>query len=563
MTDIVFASYAPNTGTVFAARRPQVFASAAASVVRVQAARSVTAAGAATLTGSVSDLLPARAVFASASASVVRALRPARSVTASGATVLTGMVTALMPSRAVRAFAVGAGAGIVLARRPTPTVSAFNAATPPPSGYASLRLPPRAVSAAGYAIYNGSVSVKVSRAVFASATDSVVRALRPARSVLSQTYAPGARTGALQPNYPIFAGAVGAPFPRIVDTALFSGTFVARSTLLLTDTAQFTDLSSFFVRLLASITDNASAADFLSTLLKAVVAEQLTLTDTPRGWLQFAQQLTDAFVASGSLGWRLDAHVAVAVALAVRDALFGPQRAQLTDAGALADAALATAEHVATLLDSFVATATLTGDALLYALLSDTAALSDAPNAYAQVLQALNDGALFGVTLYTGEDAYTAWVMTPGTRAMRRYLNYPFNSYAQMGAQLYGADAAGVYTLTGADTDAGDSIHASLRTGLLDFGTRQMKRMERAYLGYAADGTLCLRVCVTSSTGSKVDYTYKMTAVSAAAAREQRIGIGKGLKSVYWQFELDNSADGGAFELSDITVLPMVLTRRV
>ena len=91
-----------------------------------------------------------------------------------------------------------------------------------------------------------------------------------------------------------------------------------------------------------------------------------------------------------------------------------------------------------------------------------------------------------------------------------------------------------------------------------------LKRVERAYLGYKSDGTLCLRVCTTSPTGSKVEYTYKMVPAPAAGApRENRIKIGKGMQSVYWQFELDNSADASKFELHDMTVLPIILSRKV
>ena len=41
------------------------------------------------------------------------------------------------------------------------------------------------------------------------------------------------------------------------------------------------------------------------------------------------------------------------------------------------------------------------------------------------------------------------------------------------------------------------------------------------------------------------------------------IKIGKGMQSVYWQFELDNSADASKFELHDMTVLPIILSRKV
>jgi hypothetical protein len=252
----------------------------------------------------------------------------------------------------------------------------------------------------------------------------------------------------------------------------------------------------------------------------------------------------------------------VAVALGLKDAWSAAQLGQLSDAAAFLAALAASATSVATLFDTWTATAQATGGAILYAFGNDALQFSDTATLYAQILQALQEDIAFGLTLFTGQDLYTAWVMTPETRAMRQYLNYPFNSYAQLAGGFYGADQAGIYRLDGT-TDAGQQIVASVRSGLMDFGSRQLKRMDRAYLGYSSQGTLCLRVTTTSPEGAKVDYTYKMVPKTANVARENRITIGRGMQSVYWQFELDNSADGSAFELYDMVLLPMMLSRRI
>lgn len=360
----------------------------------------------------------------------------------------------------------------------------------------------------------------------------------------------------------IQAASLGTTAYAISDSFALADSASGLAALWLRDSFALADAASFIAKAVASVTDGAYLSDTMGAVLRAILADAAHIADTPNAWLAFAQRIADHLSAGDSLDVRFDLNVAVALSFAARDLVQAAQLGALSNAASLADSLLAQAEHLATLLDAFSAVAALNGGAIIYALVADSANLSDALTAYAAVRQALEDGAQFAITLYTGQDTWTAWVMTPGTRAMRRYLNYPFNSYAQLGDTLYGASDTGVYTLAG-DTDDGAAIYAAMRTGLLDFGTRQLKRMERAYLGYASDGTLCLRVGITSPTGSKVDYTYKMTAVPADAPREQRIQIGKGLKSVYWQFELDNSADGSNFELSDVTVLPMLLTRRV
>lgn len=214
------------------------------------------------------------------------------------------------------------------------------------------------------------------------------------------------------------------------------------------------------------------------------------------------------------------------------------------------------------LLDHFIASGVMTGKAQITLLLADSWVAHDAPISKSQVLAAIADAMYVSVSFSTGEDTYTAWVMTPQTRAMRSYSNWPFNSFAVMNDQFLATGPQGVYKVGGA-TDAGALITARVRTGLMDFGTRRLKRIDRAYLGYTSTGTLCLRVCATTATGDKTEYTYSMVPQTANAAREGRIGVGRGTRSVYFSFELNNEIDGSNFELLDMTLLPIVLTGRV
>lgn len=278
---------------------------------------------------------------------------------------------------------------------------------------------------------------------------------------------------------------------------------------------------------------------------------------------QAVLMLLDSIAFHGVVAQQVHLHALLAAQVAFADVSFGAPAGILSDSIQFSDSNIALAMYLATLLDSFAVAAELTGTAAAFAFVFDTFEFDASLNVQQQILQALHDGIEFGITLYTGADTYTAWVMTPESRAMRSYSNYAFNSYAQFGGRLYGAKDDGIYVLEG-DTDDGDSIHASVRSGLLDFGSRQLKRVERAYLGYTAEGSLALRVTTTSPEGKKIDYTYRMvTPPTAEAPRETRVQIGKGLQSVYWAFELDNSLDGGDFELHDVTVLPIILSRKV
>jgi hypothetical protein len=274
--------------------------------------------------------------------------------------------------------------------------------------------------------------------------------------------------------------------------------------------------------------------------------------------------LLDSIAFRGDVTQQIHLHALIAAEIAFGDVSFGAPVGILTDAVQFSDSNVALAMYLATLLDSFAVAAELTGTGAIFAFLADTFEFDASLSVQQQILQALRDGIEFGMTLYTGADTYTAWVMTPETRAMRSYSNYAFNSYAVFNGRLFGAKDDGIYVLEG-DTDAGQAIDgAKVRSGLLDFGSRQLKRVERAYLGYTAAGTLALRVTTTSPQGQKIDYTYRaVQPPMAEAPRETRVLIGKGLQSVYWAFELDNSLDGADFELHDVTVLPIVLSRKV
>jgi hypothetical protein len=274
--------------------------------------------------------------------------------------------------------------------------------------------------------------------------------------------------------------------------------------------------------------------------------------------------LLDAIAFGGQISEIANIPVAIAVSVAFGDSVLGGAGGILSDHVAFDSSNVALALHVAALIDNFNVAATTSSAALVFGFLADTFAFDDALDIKQQILAALADGVEFGIALYTGEDTYTAWVMTTETRAMRSYSNFAFNSFAVFGGKLIGAKDDGVYVLEG-DTDAGQAIdRASVRSGLLDFNTRQLKRMDRAYLGYTAEGTLALRVATTSPEGKKVEFSYRMDKPpTAEAPREARVAIGKGLVSVYWQFELDNSLDGGRFELHDVTVIPVTLSRKV
>lgn len=337
---------------------------------------------------------------------------------------------------------------------------------------------------------------------------------------------------------------------------------VQRATLALFDTLHLGDTLATWVNSRVSVASNVELSDALQVQLREVLAAAFTVHDSLNGWLKLVAAVSDLLRLTATLDHTTHSLVSLVVALALRDSINGAQLLTRTDAFLFADAVTSTAGQLAQLLDTFVADAQLTGRITVYGILNDDVVLTGTTNAVASILQALADSLMFGMTLYTGQDTWNAWVMTPQTRAMRSYTNYPYNSFATVGGRLYGAGSAGLYELTGA-TDNGTTIAASVRSGLMDFGTRQLKRMNAAYLGYTSSGVPCMRVCVTSPAGDKQEYVYLATQKTATDPRETRVKFGRGLQSVFWQFTLDNSHDASQFTFYEVAVLPLVLSRRI
>jgi len=158
---------------------------------------------------------------------------------------------------------------------------------------------------------------------------------------------------------------------------------------------------------------------------------------------------------------------------------------------------------------------------------------------------ALTDGVTASGYPWAKDFNAVAWVMNTETTGLSTYTNFQFTSLAEHNGAFYATSADGVYLLTGA-TDEGRDIAAKAKTGLLDFGREQTKRVSDVFLGYTG-GELELDVSAAESV-----YTYLLEEREAAVPRNNRIKPGRGLSSRYWGFVLRNVA-GAAFQLYDMT----------
>lgn len=133
--------------------------------------------------------------------------------------------------------------------------------------------------------------------------------------------------------------------------------------------------------------------------------------------------------------------------------------------------------------------------------------------------------------------AGAAVAMNLMNRAVTQFDSYGFNSFAEFAGKRLAASEDGIFILEG-DVDNGDEIDAVLEMGKLDFGSRQLKAVDYAYIGYDSDGDLAL----TASADDGTTYSYAISPVLGASRHTSRTKLGKGVKARYWKLSIENVA---------------------
>jgi len=310
------------------------------------------------------------------------------------------------------------------------------------------------------------------------------------------------------------------------------------------------------------VNDTAAMSDVLSRILSAIAAETAKLGDAALPSLTAIASLVEDVRMLAGVGSTLSAMNAVAEALALRDAMYRTARENLSDGAKLAESFASALAAYHAIVDKAVLADVPGAQAVLRVLLAETVNLGDAMTSTAELRMALSSGLEIGLTFRLNGDTFYAWVLHTESKAFVEYENFPFNSFAELEHKTYYAMADdGLYELSGSDDD-GEAIRAHYRTGLIDLGTRKLKRIESMYLAYSATGKLALKVTTTSPDGEKVEWWYALTPRTANVPREGRIKIGRGLKSVFWAFEIAN-IDGADFAVDTMELYPMILDRRL
>ena len=160
--------------------------------------------------------------------------------------------------------------------------------------------------------------------------------------------------------------------------------------------------------------------------------------------------------------------------------------------------------------------------------------------------------------LETGAVVLSAYTVHADTGAVGTYaLPVAIHGLAVFGGVLYIAATDGLYALD-ANTDLGEPIAWTLRTGLMDFGSPYFKRIRDLNLLARADGDSLARVIVMRE-GQKQSHDYHLPQLTREAPRDGVTKVGRGLTSVYWAVEW---VGAGFVEIDSIVPRIEVLSRR-
>ena len=152
---------------------------------------------------------------------------------------------------------------------------------------------------------------------------------------------------------------------------------------------------------------------------------------------------------------------------------------------------------------------------------------------------------------------YRVVVMNLKNFAITEYESVEFNSMIEWNGTFYGADANGIFTLSG-DTDAGTEIAARYRTGIMDHGTDITKRVSDIYVSGKSTKDILFSLLLDEA-NEKYDYRVPMDATAFYNA--YKANVGRGARARFFQYEVAN-VDGADMEVDDISLMVQEIERR-
>lgn len=311
-----------------------------------------------------------------------------------------------------------------------------------------------------------------------------------------------------------------------------------------------------------AVQEDLAIAEALSVIYRLALSEGVSLaaaaTATPRA----LERVVERMLLLGLVESEAEALSSIVDALAAAAVAQPGGHETITEAAGLADAVASAFIGAEALIDRLSAGVAVEHTGLMVAAVTEAMGLATTLTTELDAFNLIQEGAAFVIRLALDNGHYIGWSLGAQNRQLSRYTNFPFNSFCKLGGKYLGATAEGIFELTGADDD-GEPIAAKLRGAMTDLGSLAMKQTPLAYIAYSAPTGLILRTITTENDdGDKVAHTYRLRAQPAAATRQARIKLGRGVKSVFMGWEIEN-VDGGTLDLKALQFLPITMARKI
>ena len=306
--------------------------------------------------------------------------------------------------------------------------------------------------------------------------------------------------------------------------------------------------------------------DQVDAAFDIMATDGMSSTDALADILFRVLQGADTLQAMGVVSGQLEAVATAITAGALTDTAEAAYYLAAADTGQFVDVSNNMLLAYATILDNANFADSAAPHITISLTAEDVGTLTDGLSAQRLLEVLAGDGARFGdIGVYIVDPSvyYYGVVVNADTGATSDYTNVPFNSLAWFFREgwLLGSSPDGVFHIhEDYDSDFGDPIRSSVATAMSLLGDDRLKRVDSVVVGYTADSNLILKMRVIEH-GQKAEYWYQLDPQVAEGPREGVIKVGKGLKSRYWQLEIDNR-NGADFNLDSVTWYPVVTSRR-
>jgi hypothetical protein len=349
----------------------------------------------------------------------------------------------------------------------------------------------------------------------------------------------------------------GVEAPLLSETLVASDSIDSFYSAVTVDAVVLSDILAGRLAITGSLADTLVASDSIAAELSGISADTVIASDVAASAMTTAS--ADTLIVTDAAAARLAITGATADTIIVSDEI---------DYGAIQSAAdiLVASDSIAgtvavaspVLSDTVVVSETLAGPVSVYAaVLADTVAASDTLTGALALVGVLSDTVLFGDTL--SDQAYqTVVVVNAETGAVSTYTMTPVVAgLAEYRGTLYLAGPDGLYAMDATEDEDGEVVW-ELRTGFSNLGTDLLKRVRDINVQGRTEGNTLFKV-VAARGGQKQEYHYQLPAATRDAYRDGVIKPGQGIKSVYWQFELQGT---GPSEVDQLRIAVEPLSRR-